>query len=264
MTDIKTNEKRRKVLKTAGVATVAAGAWHKPVLNSVITPAHAQTSEPVVMISGAGASSDIPVATFNKSNNNNLVDNAIEALVPSAHAGVTRDAPSGSLREICEAFTENNTHCVELMFPNGDDRNGEVMVSVTGPTIYYGYQCRYYDGVSSTNYYSYQGSFQINSSDTTTMTDGNFEVVLDGVTVLGDIDETFGNASGTMIYTGPTRSDSQFRFFSDSLGSYCDSYDGPSGAYWSAELGDPGGVCVIGSGPSGNIVVNTDQCFLQG
>jgi len=44
----KTNEKRRKVLKTAGVATVAAGAWQKPVLNSVITPAHAQTSMPRV------------------------------------------------------------------------------------------------------------------------------------------------------------------------------------------------------------------------
>lgn len=41
--------RRRKLLM--GIGSVSAlGAWHKPVINSIITPAHAQTSGPVVPI----------------------------------------------------------------------------------------------------------------------------------------------------------------------------------------------------------------------
>ena len=39
------SEKRRKVLKATGAATIAGAAvWQKPMLNSVVLPAHAQTS----------------------------------------------------------------------------------------------------------------------------------------------------------------------------------------------------------------------------
>ena len=259
MSDIKTNEKRRKVLKTAGVATVAAGAWHKPVLNSVVTPAHAQTSEPVVMISGAGASSsEPPIAMLNKSNNDSLVDNAIEALVPSAQAGVVAadDCP------LFVNFRDDNTHCVSLMFPDGTDRNGQVTVTLQGPEIYYNFQCAYQYGGAA--YYSYQGSFQINETNTTTMTDGVFEIPLGDATVSGEVDAEFVSASGTMLYTGTITSVGLDSF--DNASEYCAGPSTANGvdAYWAAELGEPGGSCTVGGGAAangGNIVFNSDECL---
>ena len=53
MTDIKSNESRRKLLKSiaAGSGAIVAGkslpeSWSKPVVDSVMLPAHAQTSDP--------------------------------------------------------------------------------------------------------------------------------------------------------------------------------------------------------------------------
>jgi len=257
----KTNEKRRKVLKTAGVATVAAGAWQKPVLNSVITPAHAQTSMPApTVVVGAGASSSTPpIVMLNRKSNNTIADRALDAVIPPAHAGVE----VGGVVNECSALITNdeddNTHCVSLSFPNGEDRAGEVTVSVNGPVIYYRPQCRYYDSASSQYYYSYGGSFQINDSVTVMMDDGDFEVTLDGVTVFGSVDNEFENASGTLIYTGPSEN---IGGLADGYTAsyYCQGFDGEYGAYWAAELGT-GSTCVVGMGAEGNgnnIVVNED------
>jgi len=248
----KTNEKRRKVLKTAGVATVAAGAWHKPILNSVITPAHAQTS---VMIVGAGGSSSTPPVVMLNKKSNDIADSVLDAFIPNAHAGIAPD----DVRSECAALTDfgdDNTHCVSLSFPSGNDRSGEVTVSVNGPVIYYSPNCRYYD--SGAYYYSYRGSFQINDTATATLDDGAFEVVLDNVTVFGSVDDSFENATGTLIYQGPN-ADIGAESSTNSGTSYCTNFDS-YGAYWAAELGS-GSTCEIGMGAAGNgdnIVINED------
>ena len=248
MTDIK----RRKVLKTASVATVAAGAWHKPVLNSVVTPAHAQTSA-VAPLMGAGASSSTPFLnasnTINNSNNS-FAEKAIDALISPANAGLGPDVDS------CLAFLDDNTHCVSLMFPDGDNRDGMVNVTVNGPELYYGLQCIYFAYSVEGLVYSYAGSLQINDSQTVQMANGVFEVNLGNVIINGTVNDAFDNANGTMLYDGP---DLSLEF--DNNG-YCEQ-DNTVDAYWAAEIGEPGGSCTVGGGAAAdngiNIVVN-GQC----
>lgn len=251
-----TNVGRRKILKTAGSAGAVAGvaAWHKPVLNAVMTPAHAQTSDPVMMvtpISGAGSSSNNPFMVSNESGGlNNIAEKALETVFPSAHAG---EDPSGDFSLSCNAFSFDSIdyrHCVTLNFPDGDDRDGMVEVTLTGPDVYYNYRC-FYDSA-----YQFEGVINFGDSGSVAMDDGCFSVSLGDVDVFGKINEAFDLATGTMIYTGSKVLNT------DLFNSYSSPYScGPSygeGAYWGAELGEPGGSCMIGAGAPATFVVESD------
>jgi len=50
-------QKRQQIIKTLAVSGVAVAAWHKPTINSVILPAHAQTT------GGAAVAPDAPSST---------------------------------------------------------------------------------------------------------------------------------------------------------------------------------------------------------
>jgi hypothetical protein len=87
MTDKKSNESRRKLLKSiaAGSGVVIAGkslpeSWSKPIVDSVMLPAHAETS-PSANLTGSYT------ATLYVENNSGGVDgNLLDTLIPTAHA----------------------------------------------------------------------------------------------------------------------------------------------------------------------------------
>ena len=89
MTDKNSSESRRKLLKSiaAGSGAIVAGkslpeSWSRPVVDSVMLPAHAQTSPPVQTIF-AGPSDPSSVGSIQP---NNMMADAIDALVPTAMA----------------------------------------------------------------------------------------------------------------------------------------------------------------------------------
>lgn len=245
MKNKETSKQRRAVLKTAGVAGAAAGIWHKPVLNAVVSPAHAQTSEvemidPIVV---AGPSSITPPITSTpKSLFENITRSSAGALISDAHAGVEE----GHVAQSCAAFVLHNDdyrHCIELTFPEGANSNGPVEVVLTGPDVYYNYQC-YYSGA-----FYYQGLVNFSGMASTTLADGGFTVTIGDVELVGLVDDSFEMASGTMVYTGDPRT---FGLASSSP-YYCSNGDS-AGAYWNATLG--GGECAIGIGPTEPIAVD--------
>lgn len=241
---------RRKVLKTAGVAGVAGAtaAWHKPVIDAVLTPAHAQTSQvnQVTPISGAGSSTPNPIVSNGNNSFNNIVQRVADGVVPQAHAGAA--SGGGQFLDTCIAlydYEDDYSHCVSLNFPDGDDRNGTVEVSLTGPDVYYGYQCYYYTGGDFIYYYD--GVVNFSNSGQAMMNDGEFSVSLGDVEIFGQVNDEFTNADGTMVYQGSEIV----------VGGSFNTYSctgGADGAYWGAVLGEPGGVCAIGAGV--NLEVN--------
>jgi len=78
---------RRRVLVGGTLTGVAAAVWHKPLMNTISLPAHAQTSVPVVTMTffGAGVATATPITT---------VDSIVNALIPQAHAGDSAMAES--------------------------------------------------------------------------------------------------------------------------------------------------------------------------
>jgi len=240
------NNSRRRVLKKAGVATsvVAASAWVKPSLNSVILPAHAQTSM-VVMMGGATATD--PSASINQSRFENIANKALDAVIPQAHAGAD---PSFN-GDICNAFVQNgaddNTHCVSLELDQAADNAGFTL-TLTGPMIYYNL-C--YGEFAGSVYYEGKRSFagmttgNLDGKDlTVSMGDLNFE---------GTVDDSFTSASGVLFINT--------RLASSSIGS---SYGGNRsfcspgyGAYW--ETSSEGMACVAGSGINSSRTVYTDS-----
>lgn len=249
------NKTRRTVLKTAGVAGVAAGVWHKPVMDAVMTPAHAQTSMMLTITLG-GSSSSTLITRTNKSGFDNLVNNAVEALIPSAQA-----VTAGPVSNLCNLFLlaqDDYRHCIELAFPGGNDVNGVVNVSLNGPDIYYGFICQ------AGYYYYYSGVTNLSNAGSATMTEGAFSVTLgsagdDAVEISGQINPAFDAASGTMIYKG-----APFDISQQTGGSYyCDGSGSGNGAYWNADLAG-GSSCSISGlsntdmivvGPGGSCVV---------
>jgi len=261
MSDNKTNQKRRVVLKTAGVAGAAAGAaWHKPVLNAVMTPAHAQTSAvddtslttappttmmptttmaPPIVVAGASSSSmtgNIDSGVFDK-----IADGALEALIPSAQAG-------GMMQQAvipCGLFFFDNddyTHCIQLTLPGGEDVDGEVQVDLSGPQIYYNFGCEI------NSYYYYEGVRNFNDSDSTSLSNRQFTISLAGgdVEIVGEVNADFTAASGTMTYEGVDIRIGQNGPGSQSSPYYC--YGGGNrGAFWTADLAGVG-TCQVGGG----------------
>lgn len=247
MENKETNKQRRAVLKTAGVAGAAAGAWHKPVLNAVVSPAHAQTSvvemvEPIVV---AGASSaEVTDVSLPKSAFHNFAKNSVDALIPTAHAGV-EESPVARPCAAFGRFNDDYTHCIELTFPEGENLSGPVEVSLTGPDVYYDYQCAY------SNTYYYRGVVNFSGMASATLADGSFTVMIGDVELSGTVDEAFEQAAGTMIYTGDSRT-----FGLDGNNPYYCTDGDSAGAFWNATL--DGGECAIGSGPGGDIALDPD------
>jgi len=99
------NKSRRHAVTAAGVAAASA-AWHKPIINSVMLPAHAQTSD--AMSSSDLSDGDTFVLNPGVTSNGNTENsNLLDLLVSEAHAGgntpgrgslmkLTYDAPSDS------------------------------------------------------------------------------------------------------------------------------------------------------------------------
>lgn len=230
-----TNKSRRKVLKKAGVAggAAAVAAWTKPSLNSVVLPAHAQTTGPLTL---GGITSEPPIAANPSFRNQSIAGRALEVLIPQARAGV---AP---FDENCEAFTINGTdnysHCITLTFDEAVPNTG-FSLTLTGPDVYYNYCYTYY------YYYAfYEGVVNFGGSVNGTLVGQDFEVSLGDLDINGTVAEDFQTASGVVIQTaGGFR-----RLGHDATGTegFCDN---GYGAYWSATL--DGASCSPGSGASG-------------
>ena len=160
-----TNKKRRKVLKTGGVVSgaIAAAHWHKPVLDSVVTPAHAQTTTgmddddnmgddmpmPTTLLGAtSGSSSDL---AFNNQieTKTGIASKVVDSLIPEAHAApvpVSSD-PDEIWRGLVNDV-ENYQHCIELTLP-AEEPPTTVDINFTGPDVYYEFD--FYDGT----YYYY-------------------------------------------------------------------------------------------------------------
>ena len=91
MTDKKSSESRRKLLKTiaAGSGAIVAGkslpeSWSRPVVDSVMLPAHAQTSPPAPSSGpfAGGATTQLPALE-----SDSLFSQVTDSLVPQAQAG---------------------------------------------------------------------------------------------------------------------------------------------------------------------------------
>lgn len=232
------NKSRRRVLKKAGVATsvVAVSAWVKPSLNTVILPAHAQTSMMNLMMSG-GTSSDF---TSNSKNRfNNIANKALNAIIPEAHAGLNFNG------SICNAFIENgnddNTHCVSLELDEAADDAGFTL-TLTGPPIYYNFCTNYYDYYSGTYTAYYEGTKMFGSSVNGTLNGKNIEVLMGDVQFEGSVTDDFTSASGVLFINSRagsvgigSRNGRNSQFCSPGYG-----------AYW--ETSSSGAACVIGTG----------------
>jgi len=117
MTDKESSESRRKLLKSIAVGSGAVFAgkqlpqnWSRPVVNSVVLPAHAQTSGRT--FTGTGN------VNFGFNNNSNsMVAGLADALVPSAHAGeiLFQEEYAGCVTEVAGGLDVWITY---LVFPD--------------------------------------------------------------------------------------------------------------------------------------------------
>ncbi len=110
-----TNKERRKAVRnliagsglTVGAAT--AGSWVTPVVNAVITPAHAQTSTAMVLSGNAALSPTTPKVVVA-----NTSTSILDFLVPSAHAGIAAVAPNLGGACIIVTFTSDTSFNVSV------------------------------------------------------------------------------------------------------------------------------------------------------
>lgn len=257
---------RRKVLKVVGSTSLAAGAlWKKPVLNTVVVPAHAQTSPeppepplPPVTLGGA-TSLNSPFASVDSGNSQGIAGAISEALIPSAHAQ-TFDR---TLDVVCDAFTtepayaqpdDDYGHCITLNIPRTADGPTSVDVTLTGPEVYDQRSGSSYDYSTSirTYYYNYATNFSGTSSGAPlTPVAGGFEfsVNINGLQINGIISEDLQLARGTL--TNEIGRDILVRnpYY------YC--YPASNhGAYWTAD--DSNLSCTYGAGVANDhpLVVN--------
>ena len=240
-----TNKSRRKVLQKAGVAggAAAVAAWTKPTLNSVVIPAHAQTTGPQTL---GGATSTQPISSVSNSRNQSIAGRALDALIPEAQAGLS--GFSGN----CGLFTVNGpddyTHCITLTIDEMTPGSG-FSFDLTGPDIYYGY-CRY-----DTSYTYYYGVTNLTGSTTGTLNGLGFTVSIGDFEFVGTVADDFSSASGTVEQvSGPSRSVGNF---SQGSSAFCST---GYGAYWSVNL--DGSSCNLGAGVSRSsgrdIIISTE------
>jgi hypothetical protein len=108
MTDKKSNESRRKLLKSiaAGGGAVIAGKslpenWSRPVVDSVLLPAHALTSNTSGALNNANADQDNPMKVV------------LDTLVPESHADISVEIAT------CVSLNLNRSVKVESLIDNG-------------------------------------------------------------------------------------------------------------------------------------------------
>ena len=136
MSDINSSESRRKLLKSiaAGTGAVVAGKslpeiWTKPVVDSVLLPAHAQTSQ---VLAGFYSASGLA----------QLDDGLLETLIPSAHAAFPSDYcfhvnSSGSV--LIQVMVAGSVYQVNATLPFNrsltSSDGGSSRVSITGDVM---------------------------------------------------------------------------------------------------------------------------------
>ena len=121
MKDNKSSKSRRKLLKSiaAGSGVIVAGkslpeSWTRPVVDSVVLPAHAQTSPPSPPSGPSGGSSEITLTSIQ--NSESMLAHVTDALVKPAHAGVLQ--PIVIIRwTVCVTTTADpNIYTVQVMY----------------------------------------------------------------------------------------------------------------------------------------------------
>jgi hypothetical protein len=246
----KVSEKRRKVLKGAGVAAAAGAVWHKPVLDSMVVPAHAQTTDAPMQIVLAGSTGTTGIVMNGLKQEKSVLAKMADAVIPPANA-----AAVDPVQYICNALTDNMysgddyTHCVSITLPEGENPDGAFTLGLEGPDIYYNRIWGCIDD-STRPYYTvyYQGSVNLGGMSAGTLENRCIDVTIGDVAIKGEITEDFTSASGTIAFNSnyPVTG-------TGSCGNISDGY----GAYWSVDL--TGGSCSIGSGvDTSNYFVSTD------
>ena len=214
--EIQNDHSRRETLKKAGIAggALAGTVWAKPVINAVVLPSHATTSDiggdtgtppPVTLVGPTGSPM---MGSLEKSNDTSIAERVMETLIPSATAAGT-PPPFGGAR-----FALNPQAlglCVTLDFPQGNTPSGPINVSVAGPTVEY-----YYNGFQTYNLSS-SGSgalsgldFMVNLSGaggstlqvSGRLSDNDFSGATGYVELLRDVPQFFNNPLGVEEFSG--------------------------------------------------------------
>jgi len=252
------NQKRRKILKTAGVAggVAAASQWHKPALDAVLLPAHAQTSVagPTVLVGSTDGLQNV-VDTNQAFGVGGIASRVLDGLIPAANAGIPSSGgnPISIWRGLVNDV-EDYQHCVNLTLPAGEATPTSVDVSLEGPTVYYDFSS--YDGGGA---YFFDQSVNLSGMSAATPlveNGGNFEfsTIINGIEVSGSIDSTLSSASGALILQSRIGDVDFSGGDNDQNAGYGGAFrsDGAGesgyGAYWASS---EGGSCTIGAGYSG-------------
>ncbi len=219
-------EDRRRALKSAMTAAGIAGVatWSKPVVESIVLPAHAETSpsEPVSM-SGSLTDTNTLGRAPSTGGTGNLANAVLGSVVGTAHAAV--GTPPDTSTNALVAFD----HCISLEFPNGVAPGNTVNVSISGPD---------FDGQDI------GGDADVNANGSGIGTldgDLNFTASITSsnpnLTVEGCVDDDFGGAFGivsadgdstpsgtTSYYVGPGTAAGDGAFWEVSTGGSCSAY----------------------------------------
>lgn len=117
-----TNSQRR--LFVGALTGVAAAVWHKPVINAVILPSHAQTSATVEFFTGAGAVS--PIAQSNS---------ILESLISPAHA-IAVQTESEYAVKVTQPSVGVNSYMIDIFERKleGETNVGEIVYSGSAAT----------------------------------------------------------------------------------------------------------------------------------
>lgn len=246
---------RRAALAKAGFAgtAVAGGLWTKPIVNSLVLPAHAQTTVngPVaISMTGPSSNQDPVVSNHKQKGEASLLARALDTVVSPAVAAAERPMVHGHTISLGARFANNSTFllCVSLDFPEGNMPSGPVNVTVNGPEIYF-YNYGGYSGIPGP--LGPRLDYQLSGSTSTNLEgpegrdfDVTFDVPSlnsDGLRVVGCVtDADFSSANGYMHVTNSVGRNSDNTFEQAGYG----------GAF-SVASGAP---CTVGSGngPSSN------------
>jgi hypothetical protein len=132
------SNKARRNLLLGGAAGVALGAWHTPIVKSVITPAHAQTTtdDSGLPLLGPGPFFSAPTITNNQASPNSILD----VIIPKAYAG------RRPLSSVYSQVTPVGANQYRVEIRNGKNtlaRIGTLTVGVAGVLVPEGRTCRF-------------------------------------------------------------------------------------------------------------------------
>jgi len=133
------SNKTRRNLLLGGAAGAALGAWHKPIVNSIVTPAHAQTTNDLPQL-GPGPFFSAPQITQNSEQNRSLLD----VIIPHAYAG--EKPRRNNLSNLAAKVTPVGPDQYEVEIRNGRNtlaRIGTLTVGVAGVLIPEGRTCQF-------------------------------------------------------------------------------------------------------------------------